>query len=476
MGEHVRQHVVLVPGFVGFDALGQLHYYAGVTSRFGTWRKQQAEGRDVAVHCFDNFPTASVELRAGRLMRYLANKIQRGEIGERDQITLVGHSTGGLDIRRALAFAAGESSEVYNGSAQERAEILERCRKVVFLSVPHFGTKLADFSCAFIWAIQMMVRNAGLGLRWNRDYIAAALSMIPQSVVGTESQPLLALFDVLHECDERAAEDTQRTAEREARAMLGLWLDHMGHDFHVLSDLRTRAESDEQTTSPALMGPAERRAEVARYREQGLQIRSYVTRVPGSAAADTWVRSALRSLELVAAVGNRWSRVKRASGRWIAPALPVQSLFGRTVVASAPLVPAVLALHRRPAILFEMFHAICQSDKDPFVRPSALLPEVRTLVADDVIRAADIAVGESDGVVNTLSMLWPYDDQHPDMHRAFLVECDHGDIIGHYKLRAMDRVNGGRRYQAYDIFPSGCSFNDVLFFRIWDEVFDFAVS
>ena len=30
-----RYHLVLVPGFVGFDALGQLVYYAGVTEAFG---------------------------------------------------------------------------------------------------------------------------------------------------------------------------------------------------------------------------------------------------------------------------------------------------------------------------------------------------------------------------------------------------------------------------------------------------------
>jgi len=29
-----RRHIILVPGFAGFDALGQLEYYAGVTPLF----------------------------------------------------------------------------------------------------------------------------------------------------------------------------------------------------------------------------------------------------------------------------------------------------------------------------------------------------------------------------------------------------------------------------------------------------------
>jgi hypothetical protein len=32
-----RLHIVLIPGFAGFDALGQLEYYAGITALFRKW-------------------------------------------------------------------------------------------------------------------------------------------------------------------------------------------------------------------------------------------------------------------------------------------------------------------------------------------------------------------------------------------------------------------------------------------------------
>ena len=92
-----RFHIVLIPGFAGFDALGQLEYYGGITPLFQTWRA----GNQV-LHYFDNFPTAAVVTRATRLRSYLARRIARGEISTSDDVILVGHSTGGLDIRRLL--------------------------------------------------------------------------------------------------------------------------------------------------------------------------------------------------------------------------------------------------------------------------------------------------------------------------------------------------------------------------------------
>ena len=54
-----RFHIVLIPGFAGFDALGQLEYYGGLTGLFKKWK----QGHEV-VHYFDNLPTAAVVTRA----------------------------------------------------------------------------------------------------------------------------------------------------------------------------------------------------------------------------------------------------------------------------------------------------------------------------------------------------------------------------------------------------------------------------
>ena len=93
-----RYHIVLVPGFAGFDALGQVEYYAGVTSLFQTW----SDSAPAVLHYFDNLPTAAVRTRAKRLCAYLAKRIVRGEILDGDKVVLVGHSTGGLDIRQLM--------------------------------------------------------------------------------------------------------------------------------------------------------------------------------------------------------------------------------------------------------------------------------------------------------------------------------------------------------------------------------------
>ena len=44
-----RFHIVLIPGFGGFDALGQVAYYAGVTRRFQAWKHE----KPVVLHYFD---------------------------------------------------------------------------------------------------------------------------------------------------------------------------------------------------------------------------------------------------------------------------------------------------------------------------------------------------------------------------------------------------------------------------------------
>ncbi|HUI44237.1 MAG TPA: hypothetical protein VL523_19905, partial [Terriglobia bacterium] len=92
-----RCHIVLIPGFAGFDALGQLEYYSGVTPLFQAWQA----GNEV-LHYFDNLPTAAVVTRATRLRSYLAKRMARGEVLAGDDVVLLGHSTGGLDIRRLL--------------------------------------------------------------------------------------------------------------------------------------------------------------------------------------------------------------------------------------------------------------------------------------------------------------------------------------------------------------------------------------
>ena len=94
-----RIHVILITGFAGFDALGQLEYYAGVTPLFRNWQKKHKDRPTAVLHYFDNFPTAAVATRSELLRQYIVKRIARGEFTNGDRIALIGHSTGGLDIR-----------------------------------------------------------------------------------------------------------------------------------------------------------------------------------------------------------------------------------------------------------------------------------------------------------------------------------------------------------------------------------------
>ena len=51
-----RFHIILIPGFGGFDALGQVNYYTGITSLFQNWRSENHAA--AVVHYFDNLPSA----------------------------------------------------------------------------------------------------------------------------------------------------------------------------------------------------------------------------------------------------------------------------------------------------------------------------------------------------------------------------------------------------------------------------------
>jgi hypothetical protein len=79
-----------------------------------------------------------------------------------------------------------------------------------------------------------------------------------------------------------------------------------------------------------------------------------------------------------------------------------------------------------------------------------------------------IEVWDNDGIVNTLSMLWPKDEN-------VLVAADHMDIVGQYKL-VKAQPGGGRKYRAYDLLKSDSGFGDKAFEKVWQEIFTFCLG
>jgi len=474
----VRTHIVLVPGFVGFDALGQLAYYAGVTELFVEFRRRQPHAQ-VSLHYFDNFPTASVKLRARLLQGYLAKRIMRGEFGPRDRVALVGHSTGGLDIRRAL-HELGQGGVVrVDGSCELPKEaVLARIAHLVFISTPHFGTNIADFWCRFDSTIQSFVKNAGIGVQLNRDPVAWLRRLLMESLPATNTGLLLAIADALQESDEdRVGSDSRRADERSARASFALWLEHIGKDFQVIEDLRSSGVDDLERESPAHFDVAQRRAELALLRAHHITTRSFATRAPARPAG----RMTTALLELLKWGGPLVEGISELSNvaaeRWWLPFISLPAVVGRAALPAPSLLAAIVLLHEHPEIPYDLFYALCADREGPFKHPGArapdgIAPTVAPLLAGAPIPSSALTAADNDAVVNTLSMLWPYEEAYPEDHPVTLVEGDHGDVIGHYQHRLHHDPSGsGRRYFAYDIFPSGSGFDEARFGEVWRQVF-----
>jgi len=424
-----RFHVVLVPGFAGFDGLGQLEYYGGITPLFQTW----LAGNEV-LHYFDNFPTAAVVTRATQLRSYLAKRIARGEISIRDDVILVGHSTGGLDIRWLLwdLHHRKEPIVVDGGAKVEPGRILKCVRRVVFLSVPHWGTNIANWVHAHgVWrdAVVAELRAAVAGSQ------LFLLDRIESSIAGgtaclTGAGLLRAAQDALSEANEHNGRPSpMRKAEaHEAASQLGLYLRHMASDFRAIDDLTSPTRRTGKPVSPAHFGVSDRKKELKLGRD--IEFRSYVT------------------------IGRRPFRFD--PGR---PAPPLELAKPWTY----PEIDKDGALSAGTDVVYRTCYRACAGG--PFKQPVASGKVTRR---SSGAPQHSIEVWDNDGIVNTMSMLWPKGEN-------VLVPGDHMDIVGQYKPIEADR-GGGRKYRAYDLLKSKSGFGDKIFKEVWKEIFAFCLG
>jgi hypothetical protein len=126
-------HVVLVPGFFGFANLGDFAY-------FGHVRDFLAEhgpglGLDGQIRVVRTEPTASLTRRAALLAQGVAGLLDEAP----GEVSVVGHSSGGLDARLLVT----------PGVELPTPADVKRCagsvRAVVTVATPHHGTPLAQF-------------------------------------------------------------------------------------------------------------------------------------------------------------------------------------------------------------------------------------------------------------------------------------------------------------------------------------------
>lgn len=127
-------HIYLVPGFFGFTNLGRLRYFAHVREFLA--HRCAAEGLKVHIHIVKTFPTASLPKRTARLLETIAETIS---VRAADEVHLIGHSSGGLDVRLLAAPNVSLPTPL-------KADQFATCiRSVITVATPHHGTPVAAF-------------------------------------------------------------------------------------------------------------------------------------------------------------------------------------------------------------------------------------------------------------------------------------------------------------------------------------------
>jgi hypothetical protein len=466
----MRHHVVLIPGFGGFDVLGQIQYYTGITSFVDRWQNDPTCDnldlrRTVELHYFDNLPTAAVVTRADRLKKYLAKRIARGSFQPGDKLILVGHSTGGLDIRKLLhdlELHPDEPIPVDNdANAVKASQILHVMSRIVFLSVPQFGTNIAN------WTISHNLERR-IGISLISGFASTVLQVIPGKIIDVLGSFVLAqnlreaIRDAVRESSVILAGDdpVMLANAREAASELRLWLENIDKDFVAIQDLRNidhvpvpivNADGDvdgdgdgdgrNHAVSPAHYPPTTRRRETAFWEVNGIKTMSFATLGKNAHPYNT------------GGPGDTWNPI---------------SLWG----------PYITSIQGCDSTYAAAWLACASGGFDTNTQADRSLRDI-----DDNQVKRRMEQWENDGIVNTASMLWPNEEE------TILVHGDHADIIGHYKLEPPEVVPAQvvpaagqlRRHDRYDLFVSAEAdgmdkFNDERFKKVWTKIFDFCIK
>ena len=152
-----RAEVFLVPGFLGFETLGNLDYFLGV----GELLKKQlaSRGIEATVHSTETLPAGSLRRRAVKL----AEEVAKRHDPTVDSVHFVGHSTGGVDIRVLLSPKSslddGRDLEERLGDAYANfLDARDKTRSATGVASPHHGTPIANYAMRL--SFDLLLRGA----------------------------------------------------------------------------------------------------------------------------------------------------------------------------------------------------------------------------------------------------------------------------------------------------------------------------
>ncbi len=129
----VVHRVYFVPGMFGFGHLAGYDYFKHV--RAGLEQRFAQAGVEALFEDVPAPPTSSLRYRS----RILAATVAKSAGSDGGPIHLIGHSTGGLDVRLVL------SPKVNLGVTPEQLAWRDRVVSAVTINTPHYGTPLATY-------------------------------------------------------------------------------------------------------------------------------------------------------------------------------------------------------------------------------------------------------------------------------------------------------------------------------------------
>jgi triacylglycerol esterase/lipase EstA (alpha/beta hydrolase family) len=161
-------HVLLVPGFFGFAQLGEFKYFGHV--RDFLVETLPKIGFRCEVDVVHTIPTASLERRAALLAQTAAKLLKAKGTGS---LSLIGHSSGGLDAR---LFASPGAQLPTSVDVEGLASTL---RAIVTVATPHFGTPVAHFFSSLFGQqlLKLLSLSTIYALRAGRLPISAVLRL-----------------------------------------------------------------------------------------------------------------------------------------------------------------------------------------------------------------------------------------------------------------------------------------------------------
>ncbi len=200
-------HIYLVPGFLGFANLGRITYF-GHVGRILTERLA-ALGLEPHVHIVRTPPTASLPTRAARLAEVIDATARHGGA----PLHLIGHSSGGLDVR--LLTAPG----IELPTTLDVERLAARVRTVVTVSTPHHGTPLASFFTTLRGQQLLQLLSLSTIYVLNFGYLPLA-ALLWMGSLGVRFGGVIANSDLLDELFGRLLDDFTVGRRRAVRELL----------------------------------------------------------------------------------------------------------------------------------------------------------------------------------------------------------------------------------------------------------------